>query len=73
MPNPFRYLNRSAGGNRLTVMLYVRYLLSLRLVEDILFKRGIDVSNKTAALWLNQFGPMFAVATRKRRLQYRCY
>ena len=40
--NPFRYLSSSAEGIRLVVMMYVRFLLSLRNVEDLLFERGID-------------------------------
>ena len=41
MPNPFRYFNSSPEVIRLTVMMYVRYPLSLRQVEDLLFERGI--------------------------------
>jgi putative transposase len=43
MKNPFRYFNSSPEIIRLTVMMYVRYPLSLRQVEDILFERGIDI------------------------------
>ena len=39
--NPFRYFNSSPEVIRLAVMLYIRYPLSLRQVEDILFERGI--------------------------------
>ena len=39
--NPFRYFNSSPVVIRLAVMMYVRYLLSLRQVEDLLFERGI--------------------------------
>jgi transposase-like protein len=41
MRNPFRCLNSSPEVIRLTVMLYIRYPLSLRQVEDLLFERGI--------------------------------
>ena len=41
MRNPFRYFNSSPEVIRLAVMLYIRYPLSLRQVEDILFERGI--------------------------------
>ncbi len=34
MRNPFRYFNSSPEVTRLTVMLYIRYPLSLRQVED---------------------------------------
>jgi hypothetical protein len=60
MKNPFRYFNRSPEVIRLTVMMYVRYPLSLRQVEDLLFERGIDICHETVRLWWNRFGPMFA-------------
>ena len=41
--NPFRYLHNSPEVIRLTVMMYTRYPLSLRQVEDLLFERGIDI------------------------------
>ena len=43
MLNPFRYFNSSPEVVRLTVLLYVRYTLSLRQLEDLLFERGIDI------------------------------
>jgi transposase-like protein len=42
MPNPFRYFNSSPEVIRLAVMISIRYPLSLRQVEDLLFERGID-------------------------------
>ena len=47
-------------------MLYIRYPLSLRQVEDILFERGIDICHETVRLWWNRFGPIFAAEIRKR-------
>ena len=47
MLNPFRYFNSSPEVIRLAVMMYVRYPLSLRQVEDLLFERGIDVCHET--------------------------
>ena len=47
MRNPFRYFNSSPEVIRLAVMMYVRYPLSLRQVEDLLFERGIDVCHET--------------------------
>ena len=41
--NPFRYLHSSPEVIRLTVMMYTRYPLSLRQVEDLLFERGSDI------------------------------
>ena len=73
MKNPFRYFNSSPEIIRLTVMMYIRYPLSLRQVEDILFERGIDICHETVRFWWNRFGPMFAAEIRKRRLQHRNY
>ena len=73
MKNPFRYFNSSPEVIRLTVMMYIRYPLSLRQVEDLLFERGIDVCHETVRFWWNRFGPMFAADIRKRRVQNRSY
>ena len=48
-------------------MMYVRYPLSLRQVEDILHERGIDVSYETVRAWWNRFGSIFAGEIRKTR------
>ena len=73
MPNPFRYFNSSPEIIRLTVMMYIRYPLSLRQVEDLLFERGIDICHETVRFWWNRFGPMFAAEIRRRRVQSRSY
>ncbi len=73
MKNPFRYFNSSPEIIRLTVMMYVRYPLSLRQVEDILFERRIDICHETVRLWWNRFGPMFAAEIRRRRVHHRSY
>ena len=74
MSNPFRYFNSSPEVIRLVVMMYVRYPLSLRNVEDLLAERGIDISHETVRFWWNRFGPMFAGEIRKRRVaQMRSY
>lgn len=49
-------------------MMYVRFPLSLRNVEDLLHERGIDISHETVRYWWNRFGPMFASKIRKRRI-----
>jgi putative transposase len=46
-------------------MMYVRYPLSLRNVEDLPAERGIDISYETVRFWWNRFGPMFAAEIRK--------
>ena len=48
MSNPFRYFDGSAEVVRLVVMMYVRYPVSLRNVEDLLAERGIDISHETS-------------------------
>ncbi|MEY8120923.1 IS6 family transposase, partial [Falsihalocynthiibacter sp. BN13B15] len=49
-------------------MLYVRFPLSLRNVEDLLHERGNDVSHETVRFWWNRLGPMFASEIRRRRV-----
>ena len=70
MSNPFKYFNSSPEVIRLVVMMYVRYPLSLRNVEDLLAERGIDISHETIRFWWNRFGPMFAAEIRKRRVTH---
>ena len=67
--SPFRYFKTSPEIIRLAVMLYVRFPLSLRNVEDLLHERGIDVSHETMRYWWHRFGPMFASEIRKRRIE----
>jgi putative transposase len=68
-PSPFRYFKTSPEIIRLAVMLYVRFPLSLRNVEDLLHERGIDVSHETIRFWWNRFGPMVAAEIRRKRAQ----
>jgi putative transposase len=68
MSNPFRYFKTSPEIIRLAVMLYLRFPLSLRNVEDLLHERGIEISHETVRFWWNRFGPMFAAEIRKRRV-----
>jgi putative transposase len=63
--SPFRYFKTSPEIIRLAVMLYVRYPLSLRSVEDLLHKRGIEISHETVRFWWNRFGTLFAAEMRK--------
>ena len=69
LKNPFRYFNTSPEIIRLAVMMYVRFPLSLRNVEDLLHERGIDVCHESVRHWWNRFGPMFASEIRKKRSQ----
>ncbi|WP_022698169.1 IS6 family transposase [Euryhalocaulis caribicus] len=69
MANPFRYFKTSPEVIRLAVMMYVRFPLSLRNVEDLLHERGLDISHETVRCWWNRFGPMFADEIRRKRSQ----
>jgi len=69
-PSPFQCFNSSPEAIRLVVLMHVRFPLSLRNVEDLLFERGIDVSHETIRFWWNRFGPMFAREVRQRRVSY---
>jgi putative transposase len=46
-----RYFKTSPEAIRVPVLMYVRYPLSLRNVEDLLFERGIDVTHETIRQW----------------------
>ena len=70
MKNPFRYFDSSPEVIRLAVMMYVRFPLSLRNVEDLLAERGIDICHETVRLWWNRFGPMFAAEIRRKRVDH---
>lgn len=65
---PVSLLNSSPEVIRLVVMMYVRFPLSLRNVEDLLFERGIDICDETVRFWWNRFGPMFASELRRQRV-----
>jgi len=69
MPNPlsFRYFKTSPEIIQLAVMLYVRFPLSLRNVEDLLHERGVDVSYESVRYWWHRFGSQFASQIKTRR------
>ena len=68
--NPFRYFKTSPEIIQLAVMMYVRFPLSLRNVEDLLHERGIDVCHESIRLWVDRFGTLFAKKIRKPRASY---
>jgi putative transposase len=68
--NPFRYFKTSPEIIQLAVMIYVRFPLSLRNVEDLLHERGIDVCHESVRLWVDRFGTHFAKKIRKPRADY---
>ena len=47
-PNPFRWFDSSPEVIRLVVMMYVRYPLSLRNVEDLLHERVSRMDHPTS-------------------------
>lgn len=49
-------------------MHYVRFPLSLRNIEDLLFERGIDICHESVRLRWNRFGPMFAPNIKRHRI-----
>ncbi len=53
---PFYRFNSSPEVIRLVVMMYVKFPLSLRNVEDLLHERGIDICHETVRFWWNRFG-----------------
>ncbi|MGH1484192.1 MAG: IS6 family transposase, partial [Geminicoccales bacterium] len=73
MKNPFRYFKASQEVIRLAVLMYIRFPLSLRNVEDLLHERGIDICHETVRYWWNKFGALFAAEIRKRRIARRNY
>lgn len=66
--SPFKRFNSSPEVIRLVVMMYVRFPLSLRNVEDLLFERGIDICHETVRFWWNRFGPMFAADIKRQTI-----
>ncbi len=48
MPDPFRYFNSSPEDPRLAAMMYVRFPLSLRQVED-LYQRSLILTQRDRA------------------------
>lgn len=51
------------------VWLYFRFPLSLRMVEEMLAMRGIDVTYETIRRWADKFGQNFAASMRRRAPQ----
>jgi putative transposase len=66
--SPFRYFHSSPEVIRLVVLMYVRFPLSLRNVEDLLFERGLYICHETVRHLWNRFGPLFAADIRRQRV-----
>ncbi len=67
MNKHFRFFKSPPEVIRLAVMMYIRFPLSLRNVENLLHERGIDICHETIGFWWNRFGPVFAKNIRKKR------
>ena len=52
------------------VWLFVRFPLSLRMVEDLLAARGIIVSHETVRCWAETFGRIYASKIHRRAPQF---
>jgi putative transposase len=53
----------------MAVWLYFRFPLSLRMVEEMLAARGIDVSHETVGRWAEKFGRDYANRPRRRAIR----
>jgi putative transposase len=69
--SPFRHLRASPEFIRLTVV-YVHFPLPLKSVEGRLNERGRGVSQETARVCRQRFGPMFSAEIRQRRVGQMC-
>lgn len=68
-PSTHKCFKTSPEIIRLAVMLYVRFPLSLRNVEDLLHERWVDVGHEVVRFWWRRFEPVFAPEIRKRRIE----
>ena len=62
-----RYRTVSPEIIQLAVILYVRFPFSMRNLEDLLHKRGVDVSYEAVRYWWHRFGSQFARQIKKCR------
>jgi putative transposase len=68
-PSPFKWFKTSPEIIRLAVMLYVRFPLSLRNVEDLLHERGVEISHETVRFWWQRVDPLAVQMLRERRIE----
>lgn len=66
-PISFKRHRYPADVIRHAVWLYLRFTLSLRDVEELLWQRGIDVSYEAIRCWTAKFGPQFVANLKKAR------
>lgn len=62
--SPFKYFKTSPEIIRLAVMMYIRFPLSLRNVEDLLQDRGINICHETVRFWWHRLGRMVGKETK---------
>jgi putative transposase len=55
------------------VLMYLRFTLSFRDVEELLAERGITVSHESIRRWVLTFGPLIARKLRARRPRVRTH
>ena len=67
--SPSRYLKTSLEIIRLAVMMYVRFPLSLRNVEDLFHELGMDICHESIRLMVDRFGHIFARELKECRSQ----
>ena len=65
----YKYFKISPEVIQLAVMYYVRYPLSFRQAEDILFVRGDHICHETIRFRVNRFGGEFTKRIRKNRAE----
>jgi putative transposase len=65
-PCPSLYARHPAKVISLAVWLHFRFPLSLRMVEEMLAARGIQVSHETVRRWAEEFGREYANRIRRR-------
>lgn len=68
--NPFRDFKTSPEIIQLAVMMYDRFPLSLRNVEDLLHERGADVYHESVRKRMDRFGSIFACKITSKRASY---
>ena len=60
-----RFFKTSPEIIRVMVTLYIRLLLSLHNIDDLLDDRGVEISHETVRYWWNRFSTIFASHIRK--------
>ena len=63
----YRYCHFPCDIVQRAVWLYVRFTLSHRDVEDLLAKRGVEVSYESVRRWVSKYGPCIARRLRRSR------